>query len=232
MHLSPYEISKYSDALRSKTESNLSADMLEHVEDCIECKSAILELTSLVNEIDEDRNVKPNLNRKNYSYLKAAVVAFIILLPCYYFFTQKEDERLLAVKESFQSSDIKKISSTEGKKSVNKTQLSKNNLAENDLYAPIAEYEATCGENFRSEKVEIISPTLSEKSKGIIKFNISFPKKADRSITVFNNKNEQIFHQQINDNSFIHEISLSRGLYYWKLENPSDLLYLGKFSIK
>ncbi|MGE5457887.1 MAG: hypothetical protein ACM3RX_05995 [Methanococcaceae archaeon] len=234
MHLTEFEISQYSDALRSKTEDNLPVDILEHVEECLECKHAVMELISLVNEIEESDDVKPVLHlkpipEKGYAfYLKAAAAAFIIVMSGYLFITNRSIENRESAsvikKETIQKVDTDKKELEKVSKPVD--------LADNTLYSPIPEYEAICGDSFRSEKADIISPALSEKSRGQINFNISFTKKGGRSLTVFNNKNKAVMHKDFDTVSFKQKSNFTPGLYYWKLETSEDLLYIGKFIIE
>lgn len=234
MHLSESQISFYSESLRNNSDGKLPANILEHVEECMQCKHAVLEIVSILNDIEVEEIVKPQSVTRSYSfYWKAAAVIFILLLPAYFLFTYHGTEIVQTASTTNDvSAEPNKAPLISDKKSAGTQNNKHNDLAANDIYAPIPEYDYMCGENFRSDKVfDVTSPSLSEQSKGPIKFNISFKNKTERTVTVFNNKNEHVFYKQFNEDALVLDHSFPPGLYYWKIETPSDLLYISKFTI-
>lgn len=234
MHLSESQISIYAEALRNHSEEKLPANILEHVEECLQCKHEVLEIVSILSDIEEAEKFKPQaVIRSNFFYWKAAVVIFILLVPGYFLLTVHKHEK---VETAFTTENVfaepNNAPLASDKKSSAIQNLKQNDLAANDIYAPIPEYDEMCGENFRSDKFfDVTSPSLSAESKGKIKFDISFKNKIERTITIFNNKNEQVFYQMFNQDVIVIEHSFPPGLYYWKLETPSDLIYISKFTI-
>jgi hypothetical protein len=234
MHLSESQISLYAEALRNHSEGKLPANILDHVEECLQCKHEVLEIVSILNDIEEADRLKPKAVIRSYSfYWKAAAVIFIILVPGYFLYTYHTPETVQTVSTTNKVyAEPNKAPLTGDKKSAAVQNPKQNDIASNDIYAPIPEYDEMCGENFRSDKFfDVESPSLSEESRGEIKFDISFKNKAERTVTVFNNKNEQVFYKKFNQDLIVTEHSFSPGLYYWKLETPSDLIYISKFTI-
>lgn len=236
MHLKDHEIALYADALRSNSENQLPPHFLEHVEECVECKSAILELVAIVGDIENEDEIEPakekltSLRKTIYTYLKAAAVVVALALPSYFYISHNSfnQQKIKSPSVSKKLSTIKE----EDVQELNNQSLAQNNSSSADLYTPIAEYEAVCGESYRSEKIDVISPSNSKEVKEKIKFDITFQKKGERVLKIFNNKDIEIFQEKLHKSSFTHEVSLPNGLYYWKLETTSDLLYLGKFTIR
>jgi hypothetical protein len=234
MHLSESQISLYAEALRNHSEGKLPANILEHVEECLLCKHEVLEIVSILSDIEKAEKLKPKAVMRSYfNYWKAAAVIFILLVPVYFLYTYHTP----AIVETASTTnkvyaEPNKAPLTGDKKSAAIQNLKQNDLASNDIYAPIPEYDEMCGENFRSDKFfNVTSPSLSVESKGIIKFDISFRNKTEGTVTVFNNKNEQVFYNNFNQDVVGIEHSFPPGLYYWKLETPSDLIYISKFII-
>ena len=50
-------------------------------------------------------------------------------------------------------------------------------------------------------------------------------------LIIFNNRGDDIFNTVVEDAVFKYSDPLDPGLYYWKLENEDELLYLGKFFV-
>jgi hypothetical protein len=233
MHLSESQISLYADALRNNSEGKLPANILEHVEECLLCKHEVLEIVSILSDIEEAEKLKPKGVIPSYFfYWKAAAVILILLVPGYFLYTYHTPEIVQTASTTKNVSAEPNKGPLAGEKKSAIQNLKQNNFAVNDIYAPIPEYDEICGENFRSDKFfDVTSPSLSVKSKGKIKFDISFKNKIERTVTVFNNKNEQVFYKKFNQDVIVIEHSFSPGLYYWKLETPSDLIYISKFTI-
>jgi hypothetical protein len=234
MHLSESQISLYADALRNHSEGKLPANILEHVEECLLCKHEVLEIVSILSDIEEAEKIKPQaVIRSYFFYWKAAAVIFILLVPGYFLYTYHAPKIVQTSSTTNKvSAEPNKAPLAGDKKSETIQNIKQNDLAANDIYAPIPEYDEMCGENFRSDKFfDVTSPSLSEESKGEIKFDISFKNKIERTVTVFNNKNEQVFYKKFNQEVMVIRHSFPPGLYYWKLETPTDLIYISKFTI-
>ncbi len=84
---------------------------------------------------------------------------------------------------------------------------------------------------FRNETIKVNSPANnSTLIDNIIFAWESFTDKPSQ-LKILSNHNEVIFEYTIQTNQFVLKEILPPGLYYWKLENQTDLLYVGKFFI-
>ena len=216
-HLSEIEIAKYGDAFREERENTVDKSIIEHLEECNICKKNVLEILYSVEETAKRRIT-------NYTkYIKYAAAIVIIVLPLYYitnFLNQNKEKKI----------------SKSSKILAEKKQAANSLIAEvqnNDkLYSVIPECEAICGDNFRSNSVDVSSPQNSFVSDGKITFSIKFYTAAERVLNIYNNKDKLIKSIEIKELKFNQSLSFSEGLYYWKIETESEMEYLGKFVIK
>jgi len=90
------------------------------------------------------------------------------------------------------------------------------------------------GTQYRSTTTQIISPRNNSTLSGDIVFAWKKTSQGPPPLTlkIINNKNEVFYHYSVKGNRFVFKQRLTPGLYYWKLENQMDLLYLGKFFIR
>jgi len=103
-------------------------------------------------------------------------------------------------------------------------------------YEIYPDFENLIEESFRSEfSLKILEPKTGQ----VLPLNkpIVFKWKGETDekirIAIFNNKAEKLYEiKHISDNQVILNKKLRPGLYYWKVETESDLVYLGKFVIK
>jgi hypothetical protein len=92
--------------------------------------------------------------------------------------------------------------------------------------------ESMIGTQYRSVAVQIVSPVNNSTLSGDIVFSWKKNIHSTLTLKIINNKNKTACHYSIEGNRFVFKEKLAPGLYYWKLENRHDLLYIGKFFIK
>ena len=95
-------------------------------------------------------------------------------------------------------------------------------------------FENLISQEIRSNySLKVISPVPNAEMKGK---EIVFMWKTNLTENVFleiyNNKEKRIYSSGTKNNQLIVENTLKPGLYYWKLENEENLLYVGKFLVK
>lgn len=89
--------------------------------------------------------------------------------------------------------------------------------------------ENMIGSRLRSGTFEAVTPPDNSIVAGIIHF--SWKKKLEKihTLKIVNNRNTVLFTYQIDGSAMDIEEDLEPGLYYWKVENDNELLYVGKF---
>jgi hypothetical protein len=92
--------------------------------------------------------------------------------------------------------------------------------------------ENMIGSRLRSGLFEALTP----KNNSVLTIPIQFSWKNEfltpHTLKIVNNMNDLLFQYTIKGNSFEFREKLHPGLYYWKIENQNELLYVGKFFIK
>jgi len=96
-------------------------------------------------------------------------------------------------------------------------------------------YENLIRDQFRSGVVTVTSPDTGFNVKDVLVFSYEGGEGIKVFIKIFNNKEEELLMLEPDGNTFVFENvpnKLDPGLYYWKLEDEDEMLYLGKFYVK
>lgn len=100
-------------------------------------------------------------------------------------------------------------------------------------YIPNKKYEALVGQQFRADETEIISPVKDVFYNNKIRFEWKTEMSGPFYIQIIDNQLNTI--NRITSSQKIIDFkidTLKPGLFYWKLMDEYDLLYVGKFLIK
>jgi hypothetical protein len=252
-HLDDKATALYVDAISRNQQSELPEDYLVHVQECTLCKDKILDLSiflrnpdrpsaSLFSEFSQSqREKRPWLN---YRRVAAIFIVSALIIGAYLLVFKDaaiiKNRALLPLKDNMNQETIQRkgevveagtnqqkhtvdISKTKTKKNLKKV------FAENYRVNP--NLENMIGSKYRSADVEILSPHNNAYIKGEILFSWKRISHSPLTLKIINNKNEEFFDHLIKENKYLLKRRLSPGLYYWKLENKNDLLYIGKFFV-
>jgi len=240
MHLTELDIIRYAEALTERRTEALPASVLDHCEECLECKREVLQLASVIREIDKKTAASKKVAgqifpAKSYvAYFKAASVVILLFLPLYLIFssinalsgTGKTGQ--FAVKNGSGTSTGVGSDRSNGKQHL----ISSGKVHEYSVYDPLPQYEPLCGEVYRSENAEIISPVNGIVSDGRIKFRAKFSNSGSRFLKVYNNRDILVYSVTLDTTEFETSKDFQKGLFYWKIETERDLIYLGKFTVR
>jgi len=101
------------------------------------------------------------------------------------------------------------------------------NIAGN--FAPDSFYEQLAGQKLRGPAFRLISPDIGQTvSSGRIRFAWQ-TEETHLLFSLVNNRGVQLMSKKVNTDGLIFKNDLAPGLYYWKLETPQGLLFVGKF---
>lgn len=240
-HLNEEGISLYADALMNDSVEELPASLKAHVEECLHCKSEIIEVYELSKENAETKVVplyrSVEHKAENMQYLRIAA-SFIVLIGLGFVFFQFLNNEKLASdgKTAINHPVVRVLFEPNNVMAIDKTAVATETselLASN--YLPSSNLESMVGVAFRSEAINIISPKNSTiyKLNDQIVFQYELEGNAGTlNLKILNNKEDIVFQTNISGNKYLLNKKLSGGLYYWKLETDEDLLYVGKFIIK
>lgn len=252
-HLSDESTACYSNALMEGEFLTLPEEILTHVEACGDCKDRILDISIFLRNPDSSpfiHSLKESLQQtrgKWYAYPKRLAAALFVaaLLLSTYFFVYKDGSILK--EKLFKSSFTKKTEKIEAKQKpqqeIKKTQgknqgPGKNGVTKKNNNLPPGNFrvnpnlESMIGTQYRSASIQIISPGNNSTLSGEIIFAWKKTTQGPLSLKIINNKNIVAYNYEVKGNRFVFKQTLTPGLYYWKLENHEDLLYIGKFFIR
>ena len=91
--------------------------------------------------------------------------------------------------------------------------------------------ENMIGSRLRSGLFEVLGPGNGSVLKDPIPFTWKKKLVSPHTLKIVNNKNDVLYTYPVQGISFTFRETLAPGLYYWKLENQNELLYVGKFFI-
>jgi hypothetical protein len=255
-HLNDEAQALYADALVLDKSNLLPVVILNHVEECQQCKKEILAVYEVIKKEGVVKDIKAhpfldktmNTNGGNFKLnlnqiLKYAAV-FITLIGIsglsYYLFIYHKTPGISKEQVIINADSIKKHNKNHDNKintkktdSTIKLPVQHDELAVNLHESPI--FENLVASNYRSSDVDVISPILNQKftAKQAIVFKFKGDLTIPVAVFIYNNKGERISNtENISINSFTLDLKLTPGLYYWKLEKKDNLLYVGKFFVK
>jgi hypothetical protein len=238
---------------------NLAEEVLIHVDQCIQCKEKIMDVVTFLRNPDavadtgdQQRNQEflhispPERNRYFYVGKIAAVfVAFAVMVGAYFIIFDGQspfshpdamDSGKLMPSEFSTSINDSKINATV-KPEINGPQKKtsskqKPKVIKDSRYTINPSLENMIGSSLRSGQLEVLEPPNNSILKGKIQFSWKNELTRLHTIKIVNNRNDVLYTHKVSGKGFQFEKSLSNGLYYWKLEDENELLYVGKFFIK
>ncbi|KAA3633187.1 MAG: hypothetical protein DWQ02_13545 [Bacteroidetes bacterium] len=237
---------------------NLPNTVLDHVESCEMCHAEIVELFSILSQIEtQSQSVSGDGGKSRIINLKPiyrlALVAAVTALAIFFYFRdnpnlQHQSVQEIAADTSSAANDntleiaeentSQKPAPNTGNPLPDQENPPISNEPEQDqLYAanfsPSDDYEALIGTTVRSAAVTDIAPKAGShfNRQEIITFSWDLEKSDLFYVTILNNREEIIIRQEINGSEFSTSKLTTPGLYYWKLENDAEILYVGKILI-
>lgn len=243
-HLNENEISQYIDFINNEVE-DIDKDIINHIEDCFECKHKIITLYDFIKDSENSENnnkmhinfasnkVATHKSFKSYSMPSriAAILVFALVSGIVLYIISNH---------IFLNNHI------------NNNNIAFNNTKELDYYNPSNKNVTTKEDNssmyvkssylenfiesgYRSANIKILSPKSNQnftKTQNLV-FKINETIKEDITLEILNNTEKKLYSNKIekelvisNDNTF------PEGLYYYKFTTENDLLCVGKFTIK
>jgi len=256
-HIGDASVALYVDALLREDLSPLTEEVRDHVEECPECKDKILDLFLFMRNSDSAGEIPvrekvmdmPVRHKPPFHARRAAAAFFLFaLILIAYFLIYKpgflSKEHPLVIHDDTDR-QVMSRGDTEpaGHPAVNEkgetkeTPTQKNGKTSHSKLPPAGfrvnpNLENMIGSQSRSAVVRVRSPRNNSNPDGDILFAWEETHYKPLQLKILNNKNEALFEYRIENNRIVFNEKLAPGLYYWKLESKTDLLYVGKFFIK
>ena len=267
-HLNDEMTARYADAVfDGDTDSpRLPEEALRHVEECVDCKDRILELSMFLRDPDAgeiDRSDRREIltevpraiqtRRRRYLYpMRIAALFFVAaLLIGTYFFVYKDGSALKDL--LFKSTGTEETLPPQSHEKGNPSQetkmprekgettettadrvIVKRNVHVPSNFSVNPNLESMIGTRYRSVSVQVLSPR--DNTALTVGSDIAFAWKLTNpgpvTFKIIDNRNRETCQYEVRGGRFTLKEHLGPGLYYWKLEDHQDLLYIGKFFIK
>ena len=216
-HVSDEATALYVDALKLGDQSKLPDEILNHVQECDQCKNKILEIYSFLEtkkyDIDnqvlftKSKSAEKRISQRSWQtyFIRVAAVFLIIIASIVYF---------------YKKADLDKMH-------VDDTQLEllMENFKSNETFDYLIDSE------YRSASFKIITPKNDANFSKEILFQWEEIESKPLYIKIINNKGQQLFTYIVEGNQYLFKENIDPGLYYWKLENDEDVLHIGRFFI-
>jgi hypothetical protein len=266
-HLNDELTARYADALLTQTiaDAGLPVEALRHVEECMDCKDRILDISMFLRNPDAGeesarpraiitgtpmRTFEMETPRPWFRFpMRIAALFFVAaLMVGVYFFAVKEggigkDARLNPTEtENVQPIKTKGTHSDEGKTSpVNGTveTTGKQAVPGKTVLPPInfrvnPNLESMIGTRYRSASIQVFSPAdnLTTYAGSDIVFSWKLAAQGTVTLKIIDNMDEETYEYEVTGGRFVLKEHLPPGLYYWKLEDHQDLLFIGKFFVR
>jgi hypothetical protein len=237
----------------------IPAYMVTHVENCGHCHAEVVELFSLLHKI-EDQVQAPTTEQKEAKIvslnpiLRLALVASVAALAIFTYFrinpttpnngipeiiadttasVQPAKKPLADKKAPPQELPSPSVANYQKEEKKNIPNISSPEQLYAANFIPADDYEALIGTTFRSEAIKVLSPEPGShfQKEEFITFSWDMGNSEFLYISILNNREEIISRQETSVPKYKTTAITTPGLYYWKLENELELLYVGKFYI-
>ena len=237
----------------------LPASLIEHVENCAHCQGQILDVQFYLRDplraIDPLRvaGIPPAAHRRPvwlFPALRIAAAAFMFILLAAIFY-QLPRHHLPAPETAIRTEPLRQpvpgARSPEagsenraparrqgepdrpGEAAANGASARDRGIP--DVFAVNPNLESMVGSRSRGLAIEVYSPPNQARLTGEITFSWKEFKRESLSLVIVNNRNAAIFSTPVSGGSFLFRGTLRPGCYYWKLESPSELYFVGKFFV-
>lgn len=230
-HLDENGISLTVEALFLDTYAKLPGPVTAHLEECDECKMQVAGLMEVMKDQPIDRTLPhPYFDQRisvrtfPASLRIAATLAMALFAGTLFF--------LLGVRSAQNSSPVQTQHVPVPQPidtSIRQDEHEDILLAER--MTPSPNLDDLVHSEFRSESIEVLSPEI----EAIVHSPITFRwKQYPRPVIlkIMNNKEVTVLTANVKMNSYVTSKKFPEGLYYWKLEDDGELLFVGKFFTK
>jgi hypothetical protein len=239
-HLSAEAVALYVDALKLGHLDRLPVELRMHVEECIQCKTEVTGLFSLVADSDYSQaGPHPTLDASESvrsaatpALLRAAAsIAAVVGLSVlgYWWFSHGSPSSVEGAAQLAHHpamADTVQIHNSREERVVARQQPLAAAFSESPAMEDLMKSAA------RSEEAEVRSPVNGSTVKPGIRFEWSAAAKPPFEILILDNRERTVRSVQLWETAYVMRDPLPRGLYYWKLIGEGELLHVGKFKVR
>ncbi|MBO6515045.1 MAG: hypothetical protein JJ975_00660 [Bacteroidia bacterium] len=261
-HLTEYQLSIVADAMEDGRIDEVDSDIRFHLEECLECKHAVLELvenmTAMHQSFSNTTSPEPRKIERysvNVRWIAAAATVLLFLSIVFSLYqrnryeseialiqggikqgtptkTAEQTSMLDSLEEAIYNLKVKQNRYIDSVASLEEKLILHNDLLA-QLYAPNPELEEEMSILVRSDYVEVIEPHLrSRVQNGFLTFEWKESNQV-LDLLIYSNKGLRVIHQNQIKNMHKQSVSkLAPGLYYYELFRGDEMVAMGKFQLK
>jgi hypothetical protein len=229
-HLNEYGISLTVDAFRLDRPGALPTTLTNHVEQCDECKQQIMQIVDQMKDLPvnaaEPHPYFDSVQTSSVRWYRAAAIIILFLAGGTILYLS-QNHRGAEQPGYAQEQTVPETTSIPPIAPPHENPPQQ--FADNFIPSPNLDNVITS--EFRSSSFKVLSPGIGETVKSPVMFRWN---SIGRPVTlkILSNTETTILTSTVNDSIFITSKKIVPGVYYWKLEENDELLYLGKFVIR
>jgi hypothetical protein len=240
-HLSNEDISLYVDALKLQRTRELPEKVRDHVANCQDCRKEITGLFSILAEENYaamgphpyfDSRGEGKDKKVRWVYQIAALVAagVGISILAYFSYSGGGDGTPRVPNPSSRSAKSSETV-TEESTTVREAEAS-SEATYAGTFAELPELESLVATETRSAGIDVVTPAIGMVVHQPIVFNWAADGDVSLTLSVLTNKDSIVHTVRAATLPYVLRRSLTPGLYYWKLENREEVVFVGKFLVK
>lgn len=257
-HLNDYQMSLAAEAMIENDYDNLPEDISGHLSACKKCKSDLLVLVEVLDQmpVEKEAAVIPmskKTSSKRWIWAVAATIALLIVSSLFFWqrsntyqekhqaliekvkkpVTISADSALIRLTQS--ENDLKeKLDQYADSMSILSDQLKKNENLLATAYSPNASFEKQIKMNLRSNSIEVLSSNnIATKYGDIVTLKWDSEGSQNIGIAIYNNKGLFIIQKSNLESSFnFNSKKVTPGIYYWKLIGSEGVVYIGSIKLE
>lgn len=245
-HLTDEGIARYAEALRQDAVDKLPSAMVQHIEQCESCHGQALDLYALIADADYSALgalPAPQATVRRLWVVRAAAAAvFVMLSWLVYRLSAPAPSTQPVVKVETPVDTIREDSpgriAQPDKPATPPPAVPRETTpqyADASFYTPADNMEGMIVSTMRSGGFEVTAPANSDTiaRTEALRFAWKNAPEGELTLIILTNKEKEVHRSSVTAaNYYSFEGKLTPGLYYWKLEDASDLLHVGKFYIR
>ncbi len=224
----------------------VKTDIVGHIQECTQCHQQSIELYRVLADIPSNIAV-PEDGEPRSRLLPWRFALVLLLIPLAYFLwkqqIQRPSENTAVPNEapspqpvdSVKQRPVASIDTTAEKPARKQENPKTESIPSSELYAanflPDEALEAFAGEIVRAGNLTVSRPANKAEfeSQDQIIFEWNAQETVPLTLILLNNREEILLQSTPNNPLYVLKRPLDPGLYYWKLETPDELVYVGKF---
>ncbi len=260
-HVNDVMIALLSDSLMQQSDvtPDVPHDVLDHVDQCIECKDKIMDVVLFlqdpnVGSTEESSVTRPihrtgetiplTIPRKNrhffQSKIAAVFVAMAVTIAAFYLVYQTpltnnpDSDNPIDGKNNTPITQTRKTTPPSSRiqpKATKPTPTVRNTKPEDPRYSVNPNLENMVDSRMRGVLPEALTPQNNSVQKGPIRFSWVNAFSNSHTLKIVNNRNNVVYSFPVSGDYLEIDAKLENGLYYWKLESENELLHVGKFFV-